>query len=223
MQCVDARDSYIDSLLRNVKADDNVLRHAETCSDCAAEFTALREQWEMLGRLAHYDRTQVQASASVRMQVAPPSMRRRSWMQTAAVLIVLVTSGALGYRMGAANRPDTANRDGSQYMLLFYQTPASDSANARLSRAEVVGRFRNWASLPAVRANIIAGEELSSDGAVWLNGAQPTSQRLQPMATGYFVISATDDQEALTIARSSPHAQAGGITEVRHINRGARR
>jgi hypothetical protein len=115
-----------------------------------------------------------------------------------------------GFAMG--RRPAAASVTGStQYTLLLYEGPGFNAAGA--TEPELVKEYSAWAGELAGRGQLVSGEKLGSQA--WTLGAEGAAAALAP--TGFFVIAARSEDEALAIARSCPHLRHGGTVSVRPI------
>lgn len=129
--------------------------------------------------------------------------RRRPQTSTGTNLIVGVLLGAaatIGFQ--AVEKSGEAAAAGRSYMLALYATPSYRLAANDRSRAE---EYARWAREHASgRAVITGGEELDPKSLVL--GPRPTDQAL----AGYFLVSAKSREDAVALARSSPHLRHGG-------------
>ncbi len=137
-----------------------------------------------------------------RRRLAP----RWAWaVAIAAGLLLFVAGFALG------RRPSGSPAAGlSQYTLLLYEGPQFNAAGT--SEPALVQEYSAWAGELAGRGRLVAGEKLGAQA--WMLGdAAPETAG----PTGFFVIAARDQNEALAIARTCPHLRHGGIVSVRPI------
>ena len=129
--------------------------------------------------------------------------RRRSLSATGTNLVLgaLVGAGAMiGFQ--AARESGEAAVAGRTYMLALYATPSYRPAADERSRA---AEYARWAREHASGgAAITKGEELEPKSLVL--GPRPTSQAL----AGYFLVRARSREDAVALARSSPHLRYGG-------------
>lgn len=140
----------------------------------------------------------------------------------AAALVVLVVGGVAGFGVGslrsaepdrvgdmAVAEPDTTD----QYLLLVHETEAVEQAVREVGMPAIIAEYSEWAGDLARRGRLVSAEKLS-ETTDWIGtDASPTSP-----VSGFFLIRAASLEEALAIARESPHAHYGGIVEVRAID-----
>jgi hypothetical protein len=129
--------------------------------------------------------------------------RRRSLSASGANLVLgaLVGAGAIiGFQ--AAQESGEGAVAGRTYMLALYATSSYRPAANERSRA---AEYARWAREHASgRAVITGGAELDPKSLVL--GPRPTDQVL----AGYFLVSAQSREDAVALARSSPHLRYGG-------------
>lgn len=160
----------------------------------------------------------------------------------AALVLVMAGGGAAGFGIGVAHARSAtaAAADGAhgpaaaatpsatgapsratgapeqqRYLLLVHDNEAIDRAVQELGLATVVDRYATWARGLAEQGRLLGAEQLTP-AAQWIGPAAPASSSV----SGYFLIRATSEAEAVALARRSPHAELGGVVEVRGIVRG---
>jgi hypothetical protein len=132
---------------------------------------------------------------------------RWSWpVALAAGLLLFVGGFALGRRPVSTSAPDL-----SRYTLLLFEGPGFNPGMS--GEADLVREYSEWAGDLAARGRLVAGEKLAA--AAWTLGPEVASWSGGP--TGFFVIAARDQDEALAIARTCPHLKHGGTVSVRPI------
>jgi hypothetical protein len=89
--------------------------------------------------------------------------------------------------------------------------------NSLDSGADVVAEYAGWARRLSAEGRLVAAEKLADD-ALWL----PARSEAQAIG-GFFLVNATDMDEAAAIARGGPHLNRGGTIEVRRIDSGGQR
>jgi hypothetical protein len=124
-----------------------------------------------------------------------------------------IAAGLLGFWLGfgvAAPRNASAPRIGAttpRFVLLLYATPGANGRGG-------VEEHRQWAASIARSGHAITGEKLEPVAAPDPDaGAGAGTGALE----GFFIVTARDEAEAATIARSAPHARHGGLVVVRRI------
>lgn len=138
----------------------------------------------------------------------------------AAIAVVAMVMGlALGQRFDAAPE-QAAEGTGHQYVLLLYEDESYD-APAPGKMAERIGEYSQWARDVAAAGKYVTGEKLTDDSLLLLPGG--TRSNVIPAAEqgvleGYFVITASDLEEAASIAESCPHLRYGGAVSLRRIS-----
>ncbi len=118
--------------------------------------------------------------------------RRRSWLQAAAAVVLLV----LGFAAGRWEPPPSAR----SFALVLYDSPATSGASH-------VEEYIAWSRNDFV----LGGHELGSEQRVL---GTPTRG-----VGGFFIIAADSLERATEIARTCPHVRYGGTIEVREIVR----
>ena len=131
-----------------------------------------------------------------------------------AMLIGLV----LGQRFEAPPE-QTADVTGHQYVLLLYEDESYD-APAPGKMEERIGEYSQWAREVAATGKYVAGKKLTDDSLLLLPGGArsdviPAAE--QGVLEGYFIITASDLEEAASIAESCPHLRYGGAVSLRRI------
>lgn len=131
-----------------------------------------------------------------------------SWVHVAAALAFL----AFGILIGRAWPPPPETRATDDLRFLFLLTDA-DTSGDDAARAE---GYRRWAVEQRDAGRQISGDRLADSGvAVVIQGELPIARA---EVQGFFVVSASTLDEAVTVARSSPHVQSGGTIIVRPID-----
>lgn len=150
-------------------------------------------------------------------------LRRRpspAWRYAAAV-VAAVALLAAGYLAGEWGRDGVAEPDGvGRYAIFLYEDTAFDTSRPEL---ELVMEYSAWAAGLRERGRLEAGEQLAAAGILLERQADSivVGER-GPAAeagalTGFFVIRAASEAEALSIARTCPHLKYGGRVAVRAI------
>jgi hypothetical protein len=134
---------------------------------------------------------------------------RLPWIQVAAAVLLLAGGIGIGRLLAPAPVAPSARVE-PRFMLLLWGAAETSDDNAR------AGEYAAWAGAERRRGRQISGERLAEDALlVERDGtAQPVPSEVQ----GFFIVSATSIDEAVVIARSSPHVRDGGRIVVRPIN-----
>jgi len=129
-----------------------------------------------------------------------------------ASLSLLLLAAAMA---AAGLAEERAGSPARRYLLLLredgrYEAPRGDALEKRIEE------YRRWSkSTPGVES----GDKLAGSG--WkLTGREASAFAIDPkkgFVAGLFVVSASNDEEALRIARSCPHLSHGGEIELRPI------
>src|SRR5687767_1022842 len=96
--------------------------------------------------------------------------------------------------------------------FLFLLTDA-DTSGDDAARAEA---YRRWAVAQREAGRQISGERLDDSGFAVMREGVAAIARAE--VQGYFVVSASTMDDAIAVARSSPHVQSGGTIIVRPID-----
>lgn len=145
-------------------------------------------------------------------------MTRSRAVLAATVVIALTAGGAAGFVLGAARGGEHAgstavNPAGQQYLLLVYETEATERAVRERGMDAIVAEYAGWAGSLAARGMLVSAEKLTPTPG-WVGAEVSASNPV----SGFFVIRAQSRDQALEVARRSPHALHGGIVEVRGID-----
>jgi hypothetical protein len=133
--------------------------------------------------------------------------REGGWRIRAAFVAAALVIFAAGWALGSRAMQPAANS--YRYMLLLY---AGDVNNAADDAS--VQEYRDWARRLRDAGLRISGERLEdAPAAVFGAGGAPGPDRLR----GYFVFDATNDRDAMEIARQHPHVRRGGIVILHRI------
>jgi hypothetical protein len=102
-----------------------------------------------------------------------------------------------------------------QRFALFLLEDSTFQGTEQVGHDSLVAEYSAWAGELAASGNLILGEELGAR--VWPLGLTEAAAVPAARITGFFVLSATTQTEALAIARSCPHLRHGGGIVVRPI------
>lgn len=140
----------------------------------------------------------------------------------AAAGVALLIGGVAGFSVASARSPQPTGEashaaarslNGEGYLLLVHDTEGTERAVREAGMPAIVAEYAAWAGGLASQGKLVSAEKLR-DTAAWV-GRDPSSA--SPVS-GFFLIRADTPEEALKIARESPHARYGGVVEVRAIN-----
>lgn len=109
-------------------------------------------------------------------------------------------------------------------MLLLSDDPTEYADMSPAELQAVLDRYMAWANDLGARGKMLGGEKLRDEGGrVLRNDGGKVVVRDGPYAevreivSGYFLVEATDYDDAVAIAASCPHAQSRGSIMVREI------
>lgn len=131
----------------------------------------------------------------------------RGWAQAAAALVVFALGGAAG---AAWTRPSPEAPGKPRYLFLLSGVSAATAADER----RAVEDYRDWAVRLRREGRFVSGERLGPAAVSVPDGRAPSDADVQ----GFFLVSADRLEDAVAIARSSPHARRGGRVVVRPID-----
>jgi hypothetical protein len=142
-----------------------------------------------------------------------PVFQKKPYLKTVLVSVSMALVFLLGYQLGTRQSSFALPSSGSPYLLLL-SNPSNFIQGT--SHAKEYGTwFRN------IHDKNAQGEELKEEG--WIVRADGDSTSIKNTAalenhvSGYFIVNAASDKEALSIAASCPHLQHNGIVTVRPI------
>jgi hypothetical protein len=140
----------------------------------------------------------------------------------------MAAAAALAFVLGVGwgRRPvvtPPAPQSGPLYMLLLYENADYRAPTTPEANRERVGEYGSWARAIAESGRFVDGNELAADGR-WcrpngggLDVAAPVADPVRGTLAGYFVIGASNDEDAIAVTRDCPHLKHGGTVEVRRI------
>ncbi len=220
MNCQTATDLVVDSLMDDLNPQDaeRLEAHLASCGQCAATAAEMQQLWDGLGQLALPAPPNPESMVRFGRQLER-SRRRPAWatgLKAAAVVGLLLAGAAMG-RLLDGEAPDvTEIRAGSDYILLV----RGDEPDRRFPEAQLVAEYRAWANDLASRGALVGGEKLADDSGRWVSTKERSDEELhRSTVSGFFLITASSYDEAVDLARQSPHVAYGGILEVRAIDR----
>ena len=148
-----------------------------------------------------------------------------------AAPLVFVAGVTVGQKAGDPLDIPVATGGEKQYMLLLYMShsdeghtghegehmPAEQSDEAI---AVVVEEYRDWGRRMTEAGRLVAAEKLKDDAFVIAAGGENVQAGLTSgrVLGGYFLIKATDLDEARTLSMTHPHLRYGGEIEIRPLD-----
>ncbi len=161
-------------------------------------------------------KSRVIATLSQRGLIRRASNLRR-WGGLVAAAIVLFAAGLLLGRRTPVAEP-AAN--GPQFVLLLYE---DSTFHLGMSHQDAIAEYRAWAHSLRAHGTSVDGTALDSPSWV-LHASGPDVETLPSGVTsnagvmsGFFVIGASSEAEALAIAKTCPHLRHGGRIAVRPV------
>lgn len=144
--------------------------------------------------------------------------RSRLWrnvMALAAALFVFV----LGRETGKASAPPTTHDSRLTYVLLLYEDSTFDRSNPE---ASYVAEYTAWADTLRQRNQMVDGMPLEPTSVILTAGgsADRAIESDAGVMSGFFIIKAASQEEAVAIARTCPHLRHGGRVAVRPVPSG---
>ncbi len=139
------------------------------------------------------------------------------YLKMAAVIILIPLLFIAGYFIGKNDLKSTNmnTNETSTYLLLLYQ-PKNFIAN----EAAHVKEYGAWLKDLQKEGKMESGEKLRNKS--WLISAAGTEsftgiEMEKGVVSGFFIVKATSDDEALKVANTCPHLKYNGLIEVRPI------
>jgi len=219
MKCEDAIDLVIDSLMDRLDPQDRAKldEHLASCPDCATEAGALGQMWQ---DVAEVDTPSPGNETLIRFGREMQRARRRpAWstgLRAAAVIGLLVGGGVLGRVTKGEPGLQPLVAPSQSYLLVI----RGDEPDRRFPDQQLTEEYRAWAGSLANDGILVAAEKLTHDSGRWVSDLAPPEDDPANLALmGYFLIQAESYEEAVRVARQSPHIAYGGTIEVREIER----
>lgn len=231
--CDSAREAMVDAMTGSLSAEDQdaLERHTASCGSCRAEYDLLRQTWKLLER----DSNPEPPPDGLRRLVSELGNASPSgspyWQR--AVFSVLILFGlaasyiAGGTRKGAPENATTVQAtdstpDGTRYMLLLHGGDALDESVQSFGISRLVSEYTDWGQDLASESSLVDANKLVDDPGTWLVGDD--GEQIDPdpgtytRVTGYYMVVAESEEDALQMARASPHLRYGGAVEVRKVD-----
>jgi hypothetical protein len=133
----------------------------------------------------------------------------RYWRNAAAAAL-FVAGVAAGYWSGTFAAPPLAAPPGPVFALLLYGEPSIEGG---ATEAQLVEEYGRWAGAIREAGHYITGERLNETTRT-IGAALPEGAPVR----GFFLVSATNLEEAVALARSCPHVRRGGQIIVRPVD-----
>ena len=145
-------------------------------------------------------------------------MKMQYAINAAIAVVAVVTGVVLGQHFDAAPEPP-AEGTGHQYVMLLYEDETYDAPGPG-KMEERISEYSLWAREVAATGNYVTGRKLTDDSLLLLpdgTRSDVTPAAEQGVLEGYFIITATDLEEAASIAESCPHLRYGGAVSLRRL------
>jgi hypothetical protein len=146
--------------------------------------------------------------------------------QLAAAILVAVALFAAGAWSGSKwSAKGAAAVEEPGYILIVRNANAEAEPRTPQEEIERVKEYSAWARDLGRKGMLLGGEKLKDDGRIigqMIGATSPTETVTKPVEGGiggYFLLTATDYNQALAIARTCPHLKHGGSVELRQIDR----
>ncbi len=127
----------------------------------------------------------------------------------AAAVVALICGFFIGQNF--QDLPESNNVT-EKYALFLYENEEFAGGN----EMALVEEYTNWAVELSQEGKLESAEKLAMN-VKWLGSG--SVQNVTSQLSGYFIIYASDEKEALAIARTHPHTRYGGGIELRMIER----
>jgi hypothetical protein len=217
MKCDNAVDLIIDSLMSTLEEEQQKLlsEHLQSCASCAAEARKMNELWKGMGELSAPPAAPHAAIEFGRRLVSRPSRRRVApLLQAAAAVALFLLGSTAGFLVRGDGAPSGVPSAGPTTFLFLVrgEDPPGVPGTA------VVQEYRDWALSLASEGRLAGANKLTDEPGRWISGSPAGEARTRSDVSGYFLVNASDYDEAIEIARTSPHVGYGGTFEIRQID-----
>ena len=184
----------------------------------------LARTWDLAetAREPHPDPLEGERRLMSAIAVATPGASRRiptRWLGLGAAALVLVVAGVVFYL--AQRSPDNVRTAvaAHEFMLLLHGEPLLRYPEEE--HARIIGEYVAWARELGDENRFVRGNELAPGGRVLQvrSGTIRSTpiEDVENAVSGYFIVTASDLDEAVRIASDSPHLKYDGTVEVRQI------
>jgi hypothetical protein len=134
----------------------------------------------------------------------------------AALGALTIVPVVIAFGLGRATAPRSSDLSGA-YLLLIESTPGQPAMTPEEAAARV-REYGAWARGLRERDLLLSAERLDAGGsAVLTSGTTAPLAAADDRLGGFFIVRAADMDNALSIARESPHVRLGGRIVVRRI------
>lgn len=223
-ECHRIREAALDALTRGRNVPTPIEEHVAACAECRLELAAARAVWQRLGELptprprpgAQERIAQALATAAHNTKQERVTMKV-SWL-AAALLAGVMLGGAAGMTIRKTPDGNSEGAAGPTFLLLLHESTREHQDVTPAQMDSIVGEYRAWALRLRNEQKLVGAEKLQDEAGRWLDPAGTlTVADSDEHVSGYFVIRAQNYDDAVAIARASPHLKYGGTIEVRAI------
>jgi hypothetical protein len=222
--CQRIREATLDALTEDRAEPAEVERHLLECAECRAELASVQALWQRLGELptprprpGTQDRIAEALASAAHNATRERSTMKISWL-AAALLAGVLLGGAAGLTIKPKAEVVADAASGPTYLLLLHESTREHQDITPAQLDSIVGEYRNWARRLQNEQKLVGAEKLRDEASRWLDPAGTlTMSEPDEHVSGYFVIRAQNYDDAVAIARGSPHLKYGGTIEVRAI------
>ena len=222
--CPRIRETALDALTQGRALPREVEQHVQECAECRSELAATRALWARLGELqaprpqgGAQERIALALMSAVNQTTREKPTMKVSWL-AAALLAGVLLGGTAGLTIKPKSEATASVAAGPMYLLLLHESTREQQEVTAAQLDSIVGEYRNWARRLQTEQKLVGAEKLRDEAGRWLDPAGTlTLAEPDEHVSGYFVIRAQNYDEAVAVARSSPHLKYGGTIEVRAI------
>jgi hypothetical protein len=217
MKCDNAIDLIVDSLMDSLEEEQQKLleEHLQSCESCAAEARKMNELWAGLGDL-NLSRAAPQAPVEFGRRLATRPRRRpvAPLLQAAAAAALFLLGSTAGFLVRGEGAPSAVPSAGPTTFLFLVRGEEPQGVPG----SAVVQEYRDWAVSLASDGRLAGANKLTDEPGRWISGSPAGEIRTRSDVSGYFLVNASDYDEAIEIARASPHIGYGGTFEIRQVD-----
>lgn len=156
-------------------------------------------------------RRRIEASLESGGLLRPAAPARRNFVGAIAALAASVAGFATGVTVGEGRRSDPAESSESSRFAFLLLAPA-----AGVAPVDDVEEHRQWAASLIRAGHRVSGEALAEQGTI-VDASDTAVAATDGAIAGLFIVSASDQAEALRIAKTLPHVIHGGQVVVRRV------
>jgi len=218
MKCEHAGNLIIDSLLDRLddEARRDLAAHISSCESCADEAERMSTMWQGLAELRVPPAAPHAAFELGRRLATARRYHRFAPLLRAAAGIALIFLGGWGGYMLRETRPSpSVPMTGASTFLFLVR---GEEPQAGVTGDSLVREYQAWAASLANEGRLVGANKLTDEPGRWISAFAAVETRTRSDVSGYFLVSASGYEEALEIARSSPHIKYGGTFEIRQID-----